>query len=169
VEPAKTPGDVVGVVDDAVVGVVVVGVVGVVVVGVVVVGVVVGVVVVGVVVGVVVVGVVALHVEGTVMVSASRVTAAFRARIRPSTVAAESRVAEVNAMRVPTNVLPDPSVAELPTVQNTLHACAPPSRRTTLPEPVMRLEEAWKMYTPFPSRTSGPAAVMFAVAAAPKA
>ena len=79
---------------------------------------------------------------GTVMVLASRVTAAVWAKIRPDTVAVESSVAEVSAMRVPTKVLPEPKVAELPTVQNTLQALAPFSSSTTLPDAVTRLEEA---------------------------
>ena len=68
------------------------------------------------------------QVEGAVMVLASRVTAPLRASTRPCTVAPVSSVADVSAMMVPTNVLAESRVAELPTCQNTLHACAPFSR-----------------------------------------
>ena len=100
---------------------------------------------------------------GTVMVLASRVTAAVWARIRPCTVAVESSVAEVSAIRVPTKVLPEPKVAELPTVQKTLQALAPFSSSTTLPDAVTRLEEAWKMKHPTAVEDQGAAAVMLAV------
>ena len=39
---------------------------------------------------------------------------------------------DVSAISVPTKVEEELSVAELPTTQNTLHACAPFSRTTTL-------------------------------------
>jgi hypothetical protein len=87
-----------------------------------------GAVVVVVVVGVVVVVVVVVvevavtQVAGRVIVSSMRVTAPFRASTRPVTVTLDVTVTEVNAMTVPTNVLVEPRVAELPTFQNTLHA-----------------------------------------------
>ena len=122
---------------------------------------------------VVVVVVVAAQAGGVVMVLASRETSPLRARTRPWTVAPESRVAEVSAMMVPTKVLPDASVAELPTCQNTLQAWAPFSNCTTLSDAVTRSDDAWKTNTelasPSPLRTSGLAAVMLAVAACPKA
>jgi hypothetical protein len=56
-------------------------------------------------------------------------------------------VIDVRARIVPTKLVDVPSVAELPTVQKTLHACAPPSRTTELPEAVVSDEPAWKMKT----------------------
>ena len=123
----------------------------------------------GAVVGVVANTVAGAQVVGTVMVLASRVTAALRARMRPWTVAPVSSVAEVRAISVPTNVLDDARVAELPTTQKTLHAWAPFSSSTDEPEAVTRSEEAWKMNTPLPLSTSGLAAVRLAVVAWPKA
>lgn len=73
-------------------------------------------------VGEVPVGVVTAQVEGVVMVLASRVTAPLRANTRPWTVAPVSSVADVSAMMVPTKLLAEFKVAELPTCQNTLHA-----------------------------------------------
>ena len=55
----------------------------------------------------------------TVLVS--RVTAPFRARARPFTLAAVTSVMLVNARIFPTNDVPTPIAAELPTCQNTLH------------------------------------------------
>ncbi len=171
---------VVVVVAGTVVVVVVVGTVVVVVVGTVVVVVVVGTVVVVVVVGtvvvvvgtvVVVVGtvvvVVVLAQEGTLIVLSSKVTAPLRARTRPVTVtdAPVSSVAEVRAMMVPTkSVVSVPRVAELPTCQNTLHACTPPVNRTDAGpvDPVVRVLPAWNTNTElaFPVRVSGPLSVM---------
>jgi hypothetical protein len=54
---------------------------------------------------------------GLVMVLVSRVTAPFRASVRPSTVAPVVNVIEVKARMLPRNVEPVPSVAELPTCQ----------------------------------------------------
>jgi hypothetical protein len=110
---------VVGVPTAEVVDVVVVGAV----VDVVDVGEVVDVVVVGAVVDVVVVGDVAVtQVAGRVIVSSMRVTAPFLASTRPVTVTFVVTVTEVNAKMLPTKVLVEPRVAELPTFQNTLHA-----------------------------------------------
>ena len=165
-------GTVVVVVVAGTVVVVVVGTVVVVVVGTVVVVVVVGtVVVVVVVVGtvVVVVGtvvvVVVLAQEGTLIVLSSKVTAPLRARTRPVTDAPVSSVAEVRAMMVPTkSVVSVPRVAELPTCQNTLHACTPPVNRTDAGpvDPVVRVLPAWNTNTElaFPVRVSGPLSVM---------
>ncbi len=84
---------------------------------------------------------------GLVMVLSFRVTAPLRAKTRPSTVAPLSRVADVKAMIVPTKVVVVPSVAELPTCQNTLHAWAPLIRLTVLLEAEISVEPAWKMNT----------------------
>ncbi len=46
---------------------------------------------------------------------------------------------------------PVPSVAELPTCQNTLQACAPLIRLTVLPDAVVSEEPAWKTKTAFGS------------------
>jgi hypothetical protein len=54
---------------------------------------------------------------GLVMVLVSKVTAPFRASVRPSTVALVVSVIEVNARMLPLNEEPVPSVAELPTCQ----------------------------------------------------
>ncbi len=52
----------------------------------------------------------------------SSVTAPFLANTRPCTVAPVVIVALVKARMVPTNIVVVPSVAELPTCQNTLQA-----------------------------------------------
>ena len=56
-------------------------------------------------------------------------------------------VADVSAMSVPTKPECVPSVAELPTCQYTLHAWAPFSRTTLLPDAVTTVEPAWKINT----------------------
>ncbi len=123
-------------------GVVVVVVTGVVVVvtGVVVV-VVTGVVVV-VVTGVVVVVVVAVEQVGTATWLSSSVTAPVWAKTRPLTVAPVSKVAVVSARIVPANDVDVPSVAEDPTCQKTLQACAPLISTTELLVAVVRVEPA---------------------------
>jgi hypothetical protein len=118
--------------------------------------------VVAVVVGTVVVVVVVVVVVqvGTVMVFVSSVTAPFRAITRPTTVAPVSSVADVNERMVPANTVLVPRVVELPTCQNTLQAWAPPVSWTVLPDPVVRVDPAWKMKTAFglpcPSRVTVP-------------
>lgn len=92
------------------------------------------------------VGVAVVHV-GTVIVSAFRVIAPLRARTRPAMLVPLSTVMEVSAKILPTKVAPVPSVAELPTCQNTLQAWAPLVRMTVLLDAVMRVEPAWKMNT----------------------
>lgn len=141
-----------------VVVVVVIGVVVVVVTSVVVVVVLVGVVVVVVVlVGVVVVVVGAVVVvgggphSGRVMVLLSKLTCPLRASTRPDTVVPVCTEIDVNAMIVPTKVVLVPSVAELPTCQNTLHGEAPLMRATVLFEAVINVDPAWKMNTAFGS------------------
>jgi len=52
----------------------------------------------------------------------SIVTAPFRAKALPDTSAPVFRVMLVSARMFPTNAVPVPRVAELPTCQNTLHA-----------------------------------------------
>jgi hypothetical protein len=84
-----------------------------------------------------------------VIVFVSRVTAPFRARTRPSTVAPVVSVMLVRAMTVPRKAEPVPRVAELPTCQNTLHAWAPLIRATWLPDAVVRLDPAWNTNTEF--------------------
>jgi hypothetical protein len=113
-----------------------------------------------VVVGAVVVGVVGAAQLGSVIVLVSRLTWPFRAKTRPATVVPVWTVAEVNAKTLPTKVVAVPRVAELPTCQNTLHAWAPPMRRTVLLEAVISVDPAWKMNTAFgllcPSRVTVP-------------
>ena len=58
---------------------------------------------------------------------------------------------DVSAISVPTKVEEELSVAELPTTQNTLHACAPFSRTTTLFDAVTRSEDAWNTNVAFTS------------------
>jgi hypothetical protein len=58
----------------------------------------------------------------TAIVFAFIVTAPSFANAAPVMVAPVFRVTLVKAIILPTNDVPDPSVAELPTVQNTLHA-----------------------------------------------
>jgi hypothetical protein len=48
----------------------------------------------------------------------------------------------VSARMLPTKLVAVPKVAELPTVQNTLHACAQFARITELDEAVVRVEAA---------------------------
>jgi hypothetical protein len=95
---------------------------------------------------VVVVTGVAAHV-GTVMVFPSRVTAPVCVSTRPFTCAPVFKVAEVSARIVPANEEVVPRVAEEPTCQNTLHACAPPASVTTLPLAVVNVDALWMMNT----------------------
>ncbi len=64
----------------------------------------------------------------TVLVS--MVTAPVRAKTRPLTLTPVVSVSLARASRLPWNIVPVPSVAELPTCQNTLHAEAPLIRTT---------------------------------------
>lgn len=84
---------------------------------------------------------------GTVIVLSSIVTAPPIARTRPFTVAPLLRVIEVVARIDPAKLVVVPNVAELPTCQNTLHACAPFSSRTELVEAVVKVEPASNMKT----------------------
>jgi hypothetical protein len=62
-------------------------------------------------------------------------------------VAPVSSVAEDKANTLPTNAVVEPRVAELPTCQNTLQACAPSISLTVLLEAVVSVDPAWKMNT----------------------
>ncbi|MEY2471431.1 MAG: hypothetical protein QOK28_760 [Actinomycetota bacterium] len=90
----------------------------------------------------------------------SNVTAPLRASRRPRTVALVLAVIDSDARTLPTMVEPTPSVAELPTFQNTLHACEPLMNETELFGAVMSVDPAWKMNTalpsPWPSRVRVP-------------
>ena len=79
---------------------------------------------------------------GTVIVLVSMVTAPVLAKTRPVTFALVVSVIDVDARIEPLNWVVVPSVAELPTCQNTLHACAPFSRATTLPDAVVNVDPA---------------------------
>ncbi|MEY9943700.1 hypothetical protein ABH937_000756 [Kitasatospora sp. GAS1066B] len=82
-----------------------------------------------------------------VMVLVSSVTAPLRARARPSITVPVCAAMEVRARMLPLKKELVPMVAELPTCQNTLQACAPLMRLTLLAEPVIRVEAIWKMKT----------------------
>ena len=84
---------------------------------------------------------------GALTVFVSRVTAPPRAKSRPVTNAPVVAVTDVCARIVPTRVEVVPSVAELPTCQNTLQALAPLRSNTWLPELVTRLLAAWNKNT----------------------
>ncbi|MEZ0011994.1 hypothetical protein ABH918_004046 [Kitasatospora sp. GAS206B] len=77
----------------------------------------------------------------------SSVTAPLRARARPSITVPVCAAMEVRARMLPLKKELVPMVAELPTCQNTLQACAPLMRLTLLAEPVIRVEAIWKMKT----------------------
>ena len=94
----------------------------------------------------VVVVVVMAH-AGRVIELESRVTAPLRASRRPTTDAPVLAVTEVRARTEPTNTERVPRVAELPTCQNTLQACAPFVSATALVVPVTRVLPARKMNT----------------------
>jgi hypothetical protein len=97
---------------------------------------------------------------GTVMVSSSRVTAPLRASARPWMVSPVVTVIDSRARMLPSKMEPVPSVAELPTCQNTLQACAPFVSRMWLDVSVMSVEPTWKMKTapafPWAFRISSP-------------
>nr|WP_254896775.1 hypothetical protein [Amycolatopsis sp. Hca4] len=95
--------------------------------------------------GVVVVGDVAQ--PGVVNVLSSRETWPLRASARPATAVPVVTVIDVNAMIVPTKFEFVPSVAELPTCQYTLHACAPLIKFTSLAGAVINVDATWKIHT----------------------
>ncbi|MDQ1029612.1 hypothetical protein QF035_007194 [Streptomyces umbrinus] len=88
---------------------------------------------------------------GVVMTLSSSVTAPVCARARPWISVPVVTVMDSWARMVPTNLELVPSVAELPTFQNTLQGCAPLTRTTLLAEAVVRVDPAWKMKTAFGS------------------
>ncbi|MBE1598312.1 hypothetical protein H4687_004441 [Streptomyces stelliscabiei] len=77
----------------------------------------------------------------------SSVTAAVCASARPWTSAPVFSVMDARAMMVPTKSEFVPRVAELPTFQNTLQACAPLMSLTLLFEAVISVSVVWKMKT----------------------
>ena len=77
----------------------------------------------------------------------SKVTAPFRAKARPCSVAPVVSVMEVKARMFPLKTEPVPRVAELPTCQKMLAALAPPLRITWRPDVVVRVDAIWKMKT----------------------
>jgi hypothetical protein len=90
----------------------------------------------------------------------SRVTAPFRASSLPWMVAPVTKVMDEEAKMLPANAVPAPSVAELPTAQNTLLAWALLMRTTELPTAVINVEAVLNMkmalLSPPPSRVSMP-------------
>jgi hypothetical protein len=97
---------------------------------------------------------------GTVIVLSSMVTAPPSARTRPFTVAPVFNVIDVVARIDPAKLVVVPRVAELPTCQNTLHACAPFSSATLLVDAVVSDDPVSKMKTesglPSPLRVTVP-------------
>lgn len=83
------------------------------------------------------------------MVLVSRVTAPLRANNPPCEVAPVLSVMEVVANIFPTKFVCVPSVAELPIVQYTLHACAPLINNTCELEAVVSVEPIWNTQTLF--------------------
>lgn len=77
----------------------------------------------------------------------SIVTAPFRASVRPATVAPVVTVMLVRARMLPENRLSVPSVAELPTCQNTLHRDAMLMRETLEVLAVVSVLPIWKTKT----------------------
>jgi hypothetical protein len=94
------------------------------------------------------------------MTLVSRVTAPFLAMTRPATTVPVCTDTEVNAITVPMKLVLVPSVAELPTCQNTLQAWAPLIRETVAFEAVIKVDPAWKMNaalgSPWASRVTVP-------------
>jgi len=83
----------------------------------------------------------AMQAGGVLIVVLMSLTSPFRASSRPVTSVSSPVSMSVSAITVPTIVESLPSVAELPTCQNTLQALAPFIKLTTLPEPVIRVDE----------------------------
>ena len=79
----------------------------------------------------------------------SSVVAPFRAKARPVSRALVVIVMLVNARIVPANDVDVPSVAELPTCQNTLHCDPPLIMATDEPLAVMSVLPVLKMKTAF--------------------
>jgi hypothetical protein len=79
----------------------------------------------------------------------SKVTAPVRASALPFSVAPVVSVTDAFAIMFPANVVLVPSVAELPTCQNTFLDRAPPDMVTwLLPAAVVRVDTIWKIQTP---------------------
>src|ERR1035437_3839844 len=95
---------------------------------------------------VVVVGGAAEHVEAS-MVFALSVTPPVWARTRPCTVALLRSEIDVNAIIDPLKFVVEPSVADEPTCQKTVHGVTPPVNTTELADAVISVETAWKMNT----------------------
>ena len=97
---------------------------------------------------------------GLPIVLVSNVTAPVRAKALPFNAAPVVRVTEAWAMMVPLKMEFVPRVAELPTCQKMLAACAPFWRITWLPLNVVSALAIWKIKTlfvlPWPSRWRGP-------------
>src|SRR5258706_6519879 len=97
---------------------------------------------------------------GLAMASPIRVTPPIRANARPARGAPAAKLIDWFAMILPFMPEPLPIVAELPTCQNTLAACAPPMRMTCRPEVVTKVEVIWKIKTaltsPWPSSGRSP-------------
>ena len=85
--------------------------------------------------------------RGAVNVSLSRVTWPVWASALPRTVTLSATSMSVSAKMVPTNVELVPSVAELPTCQNTLHSLTPLISETLLAAAVINVEVLLKMKT----------------------
>ena len=77
----------------------------------------------------------------------SNVTAPFRAKTLPVTLAPVVRVALVSTMTLPANTLAVPKVAELPTCQNTLQLGPPLLKTTDEPDAVVSVLPILKMKT----------------------
>ncbi|KAL5394604.1 hypothetical protein PMIN02_004825 [Paraphaeosphaeria minitans] len=88
------------------------------------------------------------------------VTAPFNANSPPFTVTPAFTEIEADARMLPAKTVAVPSVAEVPTCQKTLHACAPLMRMTDEAVAVVRVDPIWKTKTVFgsfcASRTSVP-------------
>ena len=79
----------------------------------------------------------------------SKVTAPVRANALPFSVAPVVTVTDAFAIMFPANVVLVPSVAELPTCQNTFLDRAPPDMMTwLLPVAVVSVDTIWKIQTP---------------------
>src|SRR5665213_890637 len=79
----------------------------------------------------------------------SKVTAPVRANALPFSAAPVPRETDACARMVPTKIELALSVAELPTCQKTLAACAPPVRTTWLLTSAKSVLAIWKTQTPF--------------------
>ena len=78
----------------------------------------------------------------------------------PWLVASAFTVIDTADNNVPAKSDPKPSVAEVPTFQNTLQACAPPANSTVDPMAVVNIEPIWKYHAsvalPVPRRVKIP-------------